>query len=126
METKDDTNGGKIHNCKICGKEYKKRQKMSEHIETHLDRFTFPCKFCEKTLNTRTGLRAHIIYNHTAKKTGLLPKEEKMEHQDDILDAYNLTFNSPNSRKISKSFKICTEKKLRNWPRSYIPLCALQ
>ena len=45
------------------------------------------------------------------KLNGLLPKEEKIEHQDDILDAYNLTFNSSNARKISKSLKICKEKK---------------
>ena len=77
--SKDDTNGGRIHNCKICGKEYKKRQKMSEHVETHLDKFTFPCSFCDKILNTRNGLRAHIVYNHTKKKTEDMPKEESVQ-----------------------------------------------
>jgi len=77
--SKDDPNGGKIHNCKICEKEYKKRQKMSEHVETHLDKFTFPCSFCDKILNTRNGLRAHIVYNHTKKKTEELPKEESVQ-----------------------------------------------
>jgi len=68
METETNTDGGKVTKCKICGKEYKKRNKASDHIETHLEKFTFPCEFCGRSLNTRKGLKSHIIYNHTKKK----------------------------------------------------------
>jgi len=68
MKTETNTEGGKITKCKICGKEFKKRNKASEHVETHLDKFSFPCEFCGRSLNTRRGLKSHIVYNHTKKK----------------------------------------------------------
>merc|ERR1712086_757943 len=68
MKTETNTEGGKITKCKICGKKFKKRNKASEHVETHLDKFSFPCEFCGRSLNTRRGLKSHIVYNHTKKK----------------------------------------------------------
>ena len=41
----------------------------------------------------------------------MLPKEEKLEYQDDFQDAYNLSMKSPHERKISQSFKKGSEEK---------------
>ena len=60
-----DSSGYNCWKCKLCGKSNRKRTKVSEHIETHLENFTFDCEFCNKTSKTRKGLRAHMIYNHT-------------------------------------------------------------
>ena len=65
METVENSAGHKMIKCKFCGKELKKKSKASDHIETHLDQFSFPCEFCSKSLTTRKGLKSHIVYNHT-------------------------------------------------------------
>ena len=67
MECGENSDGAKSFGCKICGKESKRKEKASAHIESHLDQFTFNCEFCSKTMKTRNGLRSHIIYNHTKK-----------------------------------------------------------
>jgi uncharacterized Zn-finger protein len=68
MECAENSSDGAKHfKCKICGKEFKRKEKASPHIESHLEQFTFDCEFCSKTMKTRNGLRSHIIYNHTKK-----------------------------------------------------------
>ena len=82
-ETTDDADGGKTYKCKLCGKEYKKKNKAGDHIETHLDKFNFSCEYCAKPLKNRKGLRSHIIYNHTKKRTEDQPMEESPEEEDE-------------------------------------------
>jgi len=79
IETKDDGDGGKISKCKLCGKEYRARNKARDHIETHLEQFTFPCEYCGKALKNRKGLRSHIVYNHTKKRTDEYPVEKLLQ-----------------------------------------------
>ena len=67
MECGENSDGVKSFSCKICGKEFRRKEKASAHIESHLDQFTFDCEFCSKVMKTRNGLRSHIIYNHTKK-----------------------------------------------------------
>ena len=53
--------------CTICGKEGSRSRNVKNHIETHMEGLSFPCKTCGKTFRSRVGL-----YNHA----GLMHKEE--------------------------------------------------
>lgn len=64
---KDNSEGGKTFFCKICDKDFKRRDKANIHVESHLERFSFGCEFCDKTMKTRTALRNHVKHNHTKK-----------------------------------------------------------
>ena len=51
--------------CKICGRESTSlRVNMKNHIETHLEGLSFPCKACEKTFRTRNVLATHKTKVH--------------------------------------------------------------
>merc|ERR1712129_257026 len=60
--------GVKAFRCKICDKVCNKKANASDHIESHLDQFTFTCEFCKKIMKTMTGLTKHIAHNHKNKK----------------------------------------------------------
>ena len=64
---KDNSEGGKTFYCKICDKEFKRRDKANIHVESHLERFSFGCEFCDKIMKTRRVLRNHVMYNHLKK-----------------------------------------------------------
>merc|ERR1712129_150318 len=49
MECSKNLDGENNFKCKICSKDFKRKQKASKHIESHLDQFTFSCEFCSKT-----------------------------------------------------------------------------
>jgi len=67
LECGKTLDGEKNFKCKICSKDFKRKVKASNHVEIHLDKFTFSCEFCSKTMKSRSGLKSHIIYNHTKK-----------------------------------------------------------
>merc|ERR1712126_527838 len=49
-----------IYNCTYCGKigdKYKSH--IKNHIETHLEGLSFPCKLCDKTFRSRNYLAQH-------------------------------------------------------------------
>jgi len=76
-----ESDGRRKISCKLCGKEYPTKQKLKDHIETHLDDFTFTCEYCNQALSTRRGLRSHIIYNHIKKdKENMNAMIEKTEN----------------------------------------------
>jgi len=68
VQSISDSEGKTILSCKICGKVLSKRGKLYDHIENHLEKYTFPCNYCSKVMKSRKGLRSHIIYNHTKKE----------------------------------------------------------
>ena len=45
--------------CLTCGKIYKRKGHLKEHVETHIDGLKFPCQNCDKILRTRNNLRTH-------------------------------------------------------------------
>merc|ERR1712129_568556 len=61
--------GVKAFRCKICDKVCNKKANASDHIESHLDHFTFTCEFCNKMMKTRTALTKHTIRSHTFQTT---------------------------------------------------------
>ena len=61
--------GVKAFRCKICDKVCNKKANASDHIESHLDHFTFTCEFCKKIMKTRTALTKHTIRSHTFQTT---------------------------------------------------------
>jgi len=82
MEQCQNDEDVKMWKCKICAKESKKRDKMADHVESHLDKFTFTCEYCQKVMRTRKGLRSHVKYNHTNKnKEAGVKLEETVEEE---------------------------------------------
>ena len=50
--------------CKVCGKVFKTRAHMREHVETHIEGLSYPCNHCGKVSRTSTGLRMHLSKYH--------------------------------------------------------------
>ena len=57
--------------CKQCGKHGRNKSKARNHIETHIEGFTFSCTACEKTFSKRIHLKKHIslMRKHLQRRT---------------------------------------------------------
>ena len=51
--------------CKICGKENKSKQKVSDHVEFHHMKLSIPCQKCGKVFKGRDALRKHCTKHST-------------------------------------------------------------
>jgi uncharacterized C2H2 Zn-finger protein len=60
----DDPEGGSIYQCTACGKCLKRKQKMKEHAESHVEGFSHECRFCGRIYKTRPSLGVHISTVH--------------------------------------------------------------
>ena len=60
----DDPQGGVNYQCTACGKVLKRRQKMKEHAESHVEGFSHECRFCGRIYKTRPSLGVHISTVH--------------------------------------------------------------
>ena len=47
--------------CMTCGKMFKNKCHVKEHVEIHIEGLNFPCQFCDKTFRSRHSLRDHIV-----------------------------------------------------------------
>ena len=56
------------YRCTVCGKtntgNNDGRKNMKQHIETHFEGISHPCKQCEKVTRTSNGLRMHVLKYH--------------------------------------------------------------
>jgi len=59
-----DENGVKKFRCKQCGKICMKKDKIENHVETHLTGFINTCSICNQNYKTRSGLRSHELTIH--------------------------------------------------------------
>ncbi|XP_052859867.1 transcription factor grauzone-like [Anopheles cruzii] len=58
--------GGQI--CDICGREFRTKTSFDKHIRKHNAAYVperFPCKFCDKKLMSKVGLKKHVLAKHT-------------------------------------------------------------
>ena len=58
-----------FHCCDICGKQFKTKANLKEHIPTHSDKRTFLCKICGKCLKNDCSYRRHMVCVHGIKFT---------------------------------------------------------
>ena len=49
--------------CKICKKETKKSNKMTEHVETHIKGIIFKCSLCDLICTSSRSIKKHY-YKH--------------------------------------------------------------
>ena len=59
-ETKD------VFLCEVCGKTFKLKQVLANHILQHINARSFACYVCEKSFNTKNYLHCHIRHCHTS------------------------------------------------------------
>ena len=59
----------KLHICEVCGKGCLTKPKLKDHILTHSDKGTFPCKLCGKFLKNDCSYRRHMVCVHGIKYT---------------------------------------------------------
>ena len=52
---------GSKRKCIPCGKVLLHIGVAREHVETHIDGLSFPCRYCDKTLYSRASLRDHMM-----------------------------------------------------------------
>merc|ERR1712129_426525 len=74
IEMYQDSDEGSMWRCTECGKLLKRKDKLENHIESHLKGFTHNCSYCDKTRSTRGALRTHISLNHKDEKDNVLNK----------------------------------------------------
>ena len=73
MERYQDEVGGVMWKCKICGKTTKQRNKLSWHVEIHLEGYIHNCEYCGKVFKTRNSLQGHVYTVHSnAKKDKII------------------------------------------------------
>merc|ERR1739838_11401 len=77
--TRKDENDRVVHRCTVCDKEGRKKNKMRNHIETHLEGFTYRCKYCDVVKKSRGSLHYHEWQNHT-----ILSREEEVNSTKQI------------------------------------------
>ena len=68
------------HECSVCGRSFRGRSYLKEHVETHLQGLSFPCSFCEAVLSNRHARRDHEYNSH--KKTKAKHEEEKKRKRE--------------------------------------------
>ena len=59
---------GSMWKCTECGKLCKRKDRLGLHIETHLEGFSHPCKYCNIPYKTRGSLQVHISTTHRGQK----------------------------------------------------------
>ncbi|XP_063230288.1 zinc finger protein 350-like isoform X2 [Bacillus rossius redtenbacheri] len=51
--------GGRPFRCHLCGKAFRKKSGLSDHVRAHLNRKAYKCRYCWKSYAQRAGLRSH-------------------------------------------------------------------
>ena len=65
-----------LHVCDICGKGFKRKSNLQEHIPTHSDTRTFLCTICGRYLKTDNSYRRHMVYVHGVKYTCVVCRKD--------------------------------------------------
>ena len=63
--TMTDENDKTVHVCRVCEKQSRKKNKLKNHIEIHLEGFSHKCNYCDIVKKTTHNLKAHEWYYHT-------------------------------------------------------------
>ena len=63
--TRKDVNDRVVHMCTVCNKEGSKKDKMRNHIEIHLEGFSYKCKYCDVVKKTTASIKFHEWHYHT-------------------------------------------------------------
>jgi len=95
--------GSWMWKCKECGKVCKQKNKLSLHIEIHLEGYLHKCSVCDKEYKTRNSLNGHIYFQH--KDRGELNTEE-----EELRDIQESNFESEIYSMIDDQDKINSEK----------------
>ena len=64
LTKRKDEDNKTVHVCTVCDKEGSKKQKIRQHIETHLEGFSHKCHFCDVVKHTRGSLAFHEWQYH--------------------------------------------------------------
>ena len=60
----------------ICGKGFKRKSNLQEHIPTHSDNRTFLCTICGRYLKTDNSYRRHMVCVHGVKYTCVVCRKD--------------------------------------------------
>jgi len=53
------------YSCGMCGKsDWKRKDHVKNHVETHMEGLSFPCQSCDKTFRSRNLQRQHKHFQH--------------------------------------------------------------
>ena len=53
-----------FYGCNYCAMVFKARCHIREHVESHFEGLSFPCKLCDTPVRTRGALRQHYKSKH--------------------------------------------------------------
>ena len=62
-----DQNIPQKHICHICGKKFRSKYYLSDHIKIHQEGMKFVCPFCSYRGNYKRGLKSHLSTHHENK-----------------------------------------------------------
>ena len=90
---------GSIWSCKICGKTQSLKNKLEQHMETHVTGISYPCNMCGKTFKSRPS-----YYYHKSK----LHKPDEQDHKKVTCDI--CPFSSVNDMNMKNHMKTHSQK----------------
>lgn len=80
------------YKCTVCGKGYKGKVALKEHMQTHLGGgYLYSCEFCAYQANYKRNLRAHVKKHHNKEWV-----QQRLEYVSSIYDLNMLPTNSNN------------------------------
>ena len=99
-DSKDTSNSGKFK-CESCGKYFKNKWILRNHLMSHIGEKPFPCKYCKKVFAKFSDLKRHERI-HTGEKPFQCDKCKKVFSQSGTLKLHIRTHT------YEKSFKCKT------------------
>lgn len=53
-----------LETCQICNRQFKTKDNLRSHMDSHNPKKIFSCDHCDKTFNNLRGLKSHIGVRH--------------------------------------------------------------
>jgi hypothetical protein len=94
VKVKKSSDGGKVHLCNFCTKEFKKPSDLCRHLRLHTLDFPFKCRLCPRRFSVKSTLNGHMKI-HTGGRDQICPLCLKRFPTSSALKLHQKTHKQP-------------------------------